>query len=84
MAARWKGQVSPRGHHLKAAALAMEEDVPASPRDVGLLGAAAVVPGADVRAVAVEESRLRCADRPTSRTASMVKAPSGEARYEIG
>jgi hypothetical protein len=41
----------------------MEEDVPADPRDVGLLGAAAIVPGADGRADSVEESRLRCADR---------------------
>jgi len=37
-------------------ALAMEEDVAAHPRDVSLLGAAAIVTGADRLANAVEEA----------------------------
>jgi hypothetical protein len=41
----------------------MEENEPADPGDVGFLGAAAVVPGADSFADSVEESRLRYAGR---------------------
>ena len=70
--------------HLERMPLAMEEDVPVDPRDVGFLGAAAVVPGADSLADAVEESRFGAAAGPTSRTASTVNAPSGNAGYEIG
>ena len=40
-------------------ALGVEEGVPTDPRDVGLLGAAAVVPGPDSVTNAVEESWLR-------------------------
>ncbi len=69
--------------HLERVPLAMEEDVPADPRDVGFLGAAAIVPGADGLADAVEESRLRCAAGPISRTTSAEKTPSGDAGYEI-
>jgi hypothetical protein len=43
--------------------LAMEEDESADPRDVGILGAAAVVPGAGSLADSVEESRFRCGGR---------------------
>jgi len=70
--------------HLERVTLAMEEDESADPRDVGLLGAAAVVPGAGSLADSVEESRLRAAAGPTSRTAGTVNAPSGNAGYEIG
>ena len=59
------------------------EDVPTNPRHVGLLGAAAVVPGADGCANSVEKSRLRCAAQPASRAASPMTPPSPEAGYEM-
>jgi hypothetical protein len=48
--------------HLSRVALVVEEDVPLDPVDVRLLGAAAIVPGADGLAHAVEEAgfRRRC------------------------
>jgi hypothetical protein len=51
------------GAHLSRVALAVEEDVPLDPVDVRLLGAAAVVAGADGFAHAVEEPGLRGAGR---------------------
>ena len=45
-------------------ALAVEEDVPLDPVDVRRLGTAAVVASPDGLADAIEESRLRRADRP--------------------
>jgi hypothetical protein len=44
--------------HLSWVTLAVEEDVPLDPVDVRLLGAAAVVSGADSIAHAVEQSGL--------------------------
>ena len=44
--------------HVGGVALVVEEDVAADPRDVGLLGAAAVMSGADGYADAVEQSWL--------------------------
>ena len=41
--------------------LAVEEDVPADPRDVGLLRAPAVVPGAGSLAEALQQAGLRSA-----------------------
>src|SRR5712691_1380422 len=44
--------------HLGRMALAVEDDVAADPRDVGLLGTAAVMKGTDSAAHAVEQARL--------------------------
>jgi hypothetical protein len=41
-------------------ALAVKEDAPADPGDIGLLGARAVVPGPEGLAHAVEQAWLRC------------------------
>ena len=51
------------GAHLSRVALAMEEDVTRDPLDVRLLGASAVLPGADGLADPVEKPRLRGAGR---------------------
>ncbi len=47
------------GAHVNRVPLAMEEDVPLDPVDVGLFGARAVVSGADGLADPVEKSRRR-------------------------
>src|SRR5438093_3086834 len=49
--------------HVGGVALVVEEDVAADPRDIGLLGAAAVMSGADGGADAVEQSWLERAGR---------------------
>ena len=49
--------------HVGGVALVVEENVATDPRDVGLLGAAAVMSGADGCADAVEQSRLGHAGR---------------------
>jgi hypothetical protein len=62
----------------------MEEDVSADPGDIGLFGAAAIVPGADGLADAVEQSRLRCAGLVRFTDASAVSTPSGDTGYKLG
>jgi hypothetical protein len=56
------------GAHLGWVTLAVKEDVAPDPVNVGLLGAAAVVPGADAVADAVEEAGRARAGLGTSRT----------------
>ena len=51
------------GAHVRGVALVVEEDVATDPRDIGLLGAAAVMSGADGYADAVEQSWLERAGR---------------------
>jgi hypothetical protein len=63
------GQRAEELRHLGAAhpegmALVVKEDVPAGPRDVGLLGAPTVVAGAHRRTHAVEQAGLRRPGRP--------------------
>jgi hypothetical protein len=48
-----------RRSHLGGVPLAVEEDVAADPGDVHLLGATAIVPGANGMAHAIEQPRLR-------------------------
>ena len=52
-----------RGTHLGWVALAVEKDEPLDPMDVHLIGASAVVAGADGLADPVEKSWLWCAGR---------------------
>ena len=56
--------------HVGGVALVVEEDVATDPRDIGLLGAAAVMSGADGCADAVEQSWLERAGRVGSPTRS--------------
>src|SRR5262245_450948 len=84
--------------HLDRVPLAVEEDVPPDPVNVGLLGAAAVVPGADGLADAVEESWLGRAPRAgfmdckhcgsgacrRDRIAHLVARPEGDQAHALG
>ena len=56
------------GPHLGGVPLALEEDEPPDPVDVGFLGPAAVVPGTDGLANPIEESGGRGAGGLASRT----------------
>jgi hypothetical protein len=66
-------------------ALVVEEDVPPDPRDVGVLGAPAVVASAQSATDAIEQPRLRGIELP-SRRADMTldRAQSDGTGYKSG
>ncbi len=68
--------------HLRGVALAEEEDVASDPRDVGFLGAAAVMASTEGRAHPIEQSRLGWPCRAGLGTQVLVQLVRGH--YETG
>lgn len=69
--------------HLRGVALVVEEDVPPDPRDVGVLGASAVVASAKSATDAIEQARLRGLGRAGLTEGEHDARPRAVRRYRI-